>query len=959
MPDPLVPADPGLLASLLDTARLGGFGMRNLLKGNLEGAGRNLVDIFGRTADAALPGDWISDISRPEDRPEFRDVVDLGGDNIGTDILNFAGDVITDPVSYIPGAWVAKGLGAAKSGVGRAVDLLPESVSKPLTQGAERVGQGVRRMAGAERVTPETASALAAKQSAAELVGRAGSEGAVQALGGLTPKELSAVSQAGHNLRLDPVTGRPVSVLDESGSMNMEQRLKKLLDEDPELSPERLLAALPKTQGVLKDMWSSGQEAASSPGGGVFFRNEAPAVPDVVMGGMKEAPNQGVADYFPKQFSGLKEDQIDALTGLPKDFGRGHDLAGIPSPVKERTDWQPKDILDYLTRNPNVKLEFDAAKALAQRVAGQGELAGRAQIGQSLFDRAAAGEVPLSEDLVRSLNSRIPKDNNYAPVNQLGSAAPGAMAQAGKVAKESPDVGATLAGGKQRLPEHGPAPSVTEAERKSAQDYLKSNSFRYADPELRSAAQAIAKQFPAEEATVLLNALNGLAPRGTFTSALSKLNSYFKGPAIFGAILPKLGSITRNLTGGFFQEMANAEARGHSLSAAAKIIPNWLRSVDDGIERLFGARIGKNEFKEVDDAFRGSTGDPRKVLPLIKDETLRGAVQRGVLGNTFVSTEKLIHETANGGWKSFGKKLLDYPAAMFKGAETRMRYGLYKSLISQGKHPGDAARIVSDTFFDYGTHSVENRAIRDSIPFAQFILKAAPSQAKFLAEKPIAASALANLQGDSREPIYPWMQGKVNIPIGRDEQGNRQVLASLGLPVESISSLPNPSADPLDFGRQVEQGVVGSSQPLLKAAYGLISGREPFFGSQYGSYGKLPFVGEAGAIGRAVNPILGLGLPGGIQASSLLGTAGKLSDERTNIPEKIANLLTGAKISSIDESRALQQQLEQALKRDPSVSQYTTLYQRSKDDNTQELLHQLQQAKADIKAKKKALVPAN
>lgn len=1101
MPDELVPQDPGLLSSVLDTLRLPGFAVRNVFKGNLEGAGRNLLDLAGRTADALLPGDWTPDATRAEDRPEFKDLVDVGGEGAINTALNFAGDVITDPISYLPGSWVAKGLGTVGKGVQKGVGMLPEALSKPIVQGATKAKNVIQRTAGATPVSAGTEAALRAKQAASDLVGRAGSEGTVDALAGLSDRELNALGEVGHNMRLDPVTGKPVGLLDPSETLNFDQRLQKLFADDPSLSPERLLPAAQKMRERLSEQWQAAQEPASSPGGGVFFNEPMAGTPDVVMGSMKDIPSQGAKEYFPRQFSGIKSDNLDEILGLPK-------------PIAERADWTSKDILEYLQKNPDVGLEFNAAKALAQRASTQGELAGRAQIGQSLFDMAKAGQVELPDELLqkfvaasrpaqavvgsgsadisrllggdttsrasdllglgersgtsvvpatpeiaeRSVNapfvgeqsgtSFVPKTPELPEVSDplsaygisrpSGTSKPPAAApleDAGQASREMYGLGSpsgtskppTLAdiaeratnaglvgeqsgksvvgastGGKEvplalrqlgageqtgksvvgrsvvgeEIPEalrqlgvsqtgksvvgKSTAPTITgltDEERVRAKEYLLSKDFKLADPELRGAATAIAKQFPEEEATVLLNALNGLAPRGAFTGALAKLNKYFKGPAIFGAIVPKLGSITRNLTGGLFQQMANAEARGDVPRAAAQLIPNWLKSIDDGIEHLFGARIGQNEFAEVDKAFRASKGDPRKVLPMISDQTMKSAVKNGIFGNNFVNTEDLIRSAAQGGWRAFGKNLISYPATMFMGAERRMRYGLWKSLIQKGKSESEAARIVNSAFFDYGTHSVENRAIRDSLPFAQFAMKAIPQQAKFLAEKPLAASALANLSSGGNGPVYPGMAGKINIPIGKDEQGNQQYITSLGLPVESLSMLPNPSANLLDMGRQFEQNIVGASQPLLKTAYSVTSGRDPWFGSQYGSYEKLPLIGDAGAVGRTINQLTGTGLPGVTQGAGLLQMLGKTTDPKTSALESAASLLTGAKLQSVDESRALQQQLEEILKRNPSVSQYLTLSSRNGSDETQRLLEQLKQAKAAIKAKKKAALP--
>jgi hypothetical protein len=1100
MPPPLVPDDPGLLASVLDTASLGGSAVRNLLRGDPGAMFRNLVDIPGRSIDALLPGDWIPDASGPGDRPEFRDVVDLGGDNLLTDTLNFAGDVLTDPLTYVPGAAVAKAGSLAKQGVSKGVQALPKSVSEPLAKGADKVGQKVRATFGAQRVSKGTEGALRAKQAAADLVGRAGSEGAVDALSGLSERELLAMGEVGHNMRLDPATGKPAALLDPSESMNFDQRLAKLLADEPALNPERLLAAAPKFRDTLRSQWDAAQQPASSPGGGVFFNKPSAGTPDVVMGGMASAPSQGVRDYFPRQFSGMKADGLDEITGLPK-------------PIAERADWRDSDILEYLRTNPDVALEFNAAKALAQRMGTQGELAGRAQVGQSIFDMAKAGQVELPDELLEKFVARsapakavvgsgkadvsrllggdttgrsagllgIGEQSGKAIVPVTGDIAPRSPnaallgEQSGKsVAPVTPEIEARIfdpygigsfsgkskppateaivdagqesldlyglgsVSGKSKPPVTAPieesvsdiyglgaqsgkakpptlaeiaersanaglvgeqsgksivgrsvtgeevapalrqmelgsqsgkavvgkstAPTIKglkEEERQRAKDWLLSQDFRLADPELRSAAQAIAKQFPEEEATVLLNALNGMAPRGAFTSALAKLNSKFKPFAVYGAIIPKLGSITRNLTGGLWQQFSNAEARGDIGRAAASLIPNWLKSVDDGVEKLLGTRFSKNEFAEVDQAFKLSGGDPRKALAAIKDPTMREAVEKGVLGNTFVNTEQLISSAAKGGWKALGGNLMDYPGAMFKGAEQRMRYGLYKSLRAKGKSADEAAKTVSDTFYDYSISGAENRLARDLIPFFQFTAKAIPQQAKLLAERPYVLSGIANLSGGSEgEPLPPWMEGKINIPLGQDEQGNQQVLANLGLPVEALNWLPNPSADLNQFGRQVQQNQAGSLQPLLKTGVAAITGEDPMFGTPFGSYTKVGGQ-DLGRPGAAINQLLGTGLPGASAISGLLGMGSKVTDDRTSLGDKAINLLTGAKVTSVDPDVALRQRLQSYLENNPNVQQFRTFFQNSEDDDTQGLIKALTDAKKRIKDKQAAAVPVN
>jgi hypothetical protein len=300
---------------------------------------------------------------------------------------------------------------------------------------------------------------------------------------------------------------------------------------------------------------------------------------------------------------------------------------------------------------------------------------------------------------------------------------------------------------------------------------------------------------------------------------------------------------------------------------------------------------------------------------------------------------------------------MNYPASMFRGAESRMRYGLYKDMVNAGKNPDDAARVVRQTFFDYGSSSKENRAARSLLPFFQYTAKAVPQQAKLMAEKPWLASTIAHLSGGSRgEEIYGNMQGKLNIPIGQDEEGNNQYISNLGLPFETISSIPNPSADLSQFGRQVEQSIVGSSQPLLKSAFSLVSGEDPFFGTPYGGYNRVAGQ-DLGRAGGAINQLLGTGLPGASAIQGLAGMAGKVTDDRTSPLETAANLLTGSRIVSVDPNRALQQKLQSYLETRPDIQQHRSFFQSSPDESTQDLLAALQEAKRKIKEKKAAVIP--
>ncbi len=877
MPERVTPADPGLLASVADELALPGYAVRNLIKGNIAGAGRNLADLALNVVDAPLPGDWIPEISGAEDRPEFNELIGPI-DGAAGDVVNFLGNVATDPVTYIPGGVLAKGAGAVAKGV-KAVT--PKVIQEGVSKVAKPVGKFLRKTAGAERIGKPLADVITKAQGAKEAAARASSDPLVEGLKGATSRELEAATEVLTNVARDKATGA-ARLIDETETLSAQDRLARYLTTNPDVNPDVLARIVSTASTVGKGQRESGLA------GNIFTEG----------GNLSE-------DYFPRL---MKKDETDDLV---------NDMLAQPSAIAERKLKTGKDLAEYLTAHPEIQMA-NAAEALGKRGAAQGELAARGATGQGMFDLARAGEIALPDELL----AKVPVKGKPAGGVETG---------------------------------------LDDVQRKEAREWLLSKQYKQADPLMRETAEAIANNLAGDERDVALHFLKGMKGRTGLPKALAALNSRFKPVAVYGAIVPKLGSITRNMTGGVWQKYSNPEARG---TISPKNIPmfmrDWLASIEDGVERLVGKRVfTKNEFAEMDEAFRAGGGDPRKALALIKDPTMRAAAERGVFGNNFVDTEGLIAQAVKTGLRKMGESLYDYPGYMFKGAEQRMRYGLFKQLKAAGKTDDDAARIVRDSFYDYSQSSAENRLARDVIPFAQFMFKSIPQQAKLLAEKPALASTVANLYAQGRdEPVMPHMEGRLNIPIGEDEQGNRQYLSNLGLPFESLSMLPNLSASPLQAGRDVEQNIVGATSPLLKMAYAYTSGRDPMFGSAPGSYTK--FAGQdLGATGGVLNQLLGTGLAPAVTAGQLAGKVGQFTDPRTSLSDLALNQLTGARVQSVDPDRAIQQRLQAYLERDPTIGQFRTFYDKGDDVDAQQLLQNLTDARKALKAKQKAMANVN
>lgn len=484
-----------------------------------------------------------------------------------------------------------------------------------------------------------------------------------------------------------------------------------------------------------------------------------------------------------------------------------------------------------------------------------------------------------------------------------------------------------------------------------------------ADDEFRGAMGGIIDDLKSagktEDAEVLEAAFRGLPPRGDFMKALSGVNGIFKKFATSGAFIPRINFSVRNAVGAAAQTAANQEARGQTGLVAASIVGNTLKSMGDGLRKLGVKWVPESEFKPIDDAILTSGGRVDDAISRISDPSLREAFAHGILDNTFVRTEDLIADTARTGWWKKFQDIRDWPQAIAQGMEQRLRFTLFKGLRQSGKSPEEASRIVTEAMYDYTPTSVSNRTARDFLPFFQFSAKAVPQSFNALKENPWLIPAVRPLfGGDDESPMPAYLSKQMSIPTGTDEEGNPTYLTSLGLPLESLGMIPNPSDDLSEFARQLRQNVIGSSSPILKTAYGAVTGVDPTFGSTFASYNKTPEIAqefgapETSEAGRIYNAIAGTGLIQPI--ASPVNTISGLFDDRQGALMTGLNTLTGLRNTSVDEDATLRRLLADYLRSNPNVQQFTSFYQGSPDEENQALLNQLKEIQARMKLKRMA-----
>jgi len=469
-------------------------------------------------------------------------------------------------------------------------------------------------------------------------------------------------------------------------------------------------------------------------------------------------------------------------------------------------------------------------------------------------------------------------------------------------------------------------------------------------------------------ADALARAWSGLPGRGGFEQALAMVNNKFKPFATAGAFIPRINFNTRNIVGGMFQVLSNPAARAQWPKYARESADMLWGSVNDGINHILGRRIASEDiFKQLNTAIKGANGSLDNAINALPPGSMQEALRHGVIANTFADSELLSKEIAKSGWRKIYADLRDWPAKIAQGAEMRMRFSVFDGLLKSGMDPKQAAQVVSDTFYDYAYNSVANRRARDIIPFFQFTAKAVPQVVKAMKDNPFLIPATRPLftQDDAGEnPLPPWLQKQVAIPLGDAPNGNPTYLTSLGLPIEVLSSLPNPSVDIGQLGRQLRQNVVGSANPALKTVYSVFTGEDPYFGTKWGSYDKAPGIAQAlGADERSdaaalYNMLAGTGVIQPI--ASPISTLSSLFSPDESTGASLLNTLTGAKVKTVDEQAALRQLLSDYLAASPDVQSYQSFYQQSKDPEIQALMKQLLQVKQAMKERKlsEAAAPA-
>ena len=482
----------------------------------------------------------------------------------------------------------------------------------------------------------------------------------------------------------------------------------------------------------------------------------------------------------------------------------------------------------------------------------------------------------------------------------------------------------------------------------------------------------------------------GMDKLDPFSDAMAKFNAnIFKPAATVGVVIPRVSFTVRNSLSAIAQALSTPGARGAALRDPKWIYQRIVGGLTDPIEE-FATKIAGKPIRIGDDtnrllalteeAFTNAKGSVTQAKNYLRNNTdplakeALEALEQNVLENP-IKVDEVISSLRpdNPMWRKLKDNVYDLPGQLNKHVEDRIRAGLFLAAKRSGQSPVAASASVRNAVLDYSVPTIENRRMRTWIPFGAFMSQTLPQSAKLLMENAPEGFARGGVQGaissglaggaargaanamfetDPENPIYPDMEGKLAIPAEGAAPGMQRYLTSFGLPLEGLGDIPM-STDQRDLERFV--GV--AANPLVKTAYSAVTGREPFFGTPYGGYDKpyaaLEAMGmESGPLAAGIRKATGTGMLQPL--THALNLADPWMDDRQGTALDLVRAGTGVRVRDIDEDMALRLNLEEALRQNPRVKQYSGFYKGSEDEDTNELMESYNAAKRRIADKRKA-----
>jgi hypothetical protein len=328
-------------------------------------------------------------------------------------------------------------------------------------------------------------------------------------------------------------------------------------------------------------------------------------------------------------------------------------------------------------------------------------------------------------------------------------------------------------------------------------------------------------------------------------------------------------------------------------------------------------------------------------------DLLKAAEELGVFHRDIVTQETLGRTSAMLEKIKLGKETGWLPAGPWgrkfaENSEMAMRFNAFKHNVMQGMNFEDAAKATRKYFIDYSPASRFEEIIRDVIPFFKFSREAIPTFATEVAKRPRMAQMMKWMYGSQQQdpdeflPQFLHDQARVKLNPFLDAMGMENdapvYLAGLGMVYDDLAN--KMSGDSL--ARWAEKNILAQLNPMIRYPLEVISNRSFYSGEERDVFRTAPK--------SLVRIQEDLGIDMGIKTHKtkagktyytmsddmkgivnllwrdaptgrMFQTVDKILDKDINSGLTALNLLTGAKVYTIDQEKTRRRLLDRILKR--------------------------------------------
>jgi len=429
-----------------------------------------------------------------------------------------------------------------------------------------------------------------------------------------------------------------------------------------------------------------------------------------------------------------------------------------------------------------------------------------------------------------------------------------------------------------------------------------------------------------------------LKPAMTVINPKFHIRNAFGGISM-GGFNPRIGAIAmvRGIIG-----LPQLLLNGFGGKKVASAVTTYQRAV--GADKLLmevgsKTKLPKQAQDILDTVITSKTGTKATLEDLIKEAKVYG----GVIG---AGAEQEIAKLARGRGGALRKgynAVVDFGAGVSQRMEDSMRFSHFVESFKSGVSPQQASEMTKKFFVDYTPSSAFERNMRTWIPFYKFSKQILTEYLPEIAKRPRMMTPYTGLyrQHEKSEDVPEWMRETMTFKVSEDSDGNPLYLTGFGLPIETLSSIGS-----LDRAMSM-------LNPIPKTAIEMATGKNLFFGSEFGSYDapyqsimRLPdkqkelfldkHINKDGEVYWTMDPMkreLIDRLPG----YSWFAGVNKIADSRTSLLVNLANGFTGLNFKNLDarqRERAMAEITEKAMKkavRDGKLGKFSKYYQKDYD----------------------------